>query len=123
MLASSEITDAPREAARAMLQLLFLMVHSLADQITARQMSADNQNSLQPAHTRSKRKPSAAASRLPMLKLEENIVNLRTYLSTLSMLQPSAHAQQLATMTLMFMVCIRWNIEPFKAVTLCSART
>ncbi|KAL0049513.1 hypothetical protein WJX82_003917 [Trebouxia sp. C0006] len=81
MLASSEITDAPREAAHAMLQLLFLMVHSLADQITARQMSADNQNSHQPAHTRSKRKPSAAASRLPMLKLEENIVNLRTYLS------------------------------------------
>ena len=38
MLASSEITDAPREAARAMLQLLFLMVHSLADQVPAKQV-------------------------------------------------------------------------------------
>ena len=114
MLTSSESTDAPREAARAMLQLLFLMVHSLADQVTAKQVSADNQNSRQPARTRGKRKPSAAASRLPMLKLEENIVNLRTYLSTLPILQPSAHAQQLATKNLMFMVCIRWSM-------LCSA--
>jgi len=30
MLTSSEITDAPREVARAMLQLLFLMGHSQA---------------------------------------------------------------------------------------------
>ena len=94
MLTSIEITDAPREVASAMLQLLFQMVHSLADEVTARQVLADNQNSHQPARTRDKRKPSAAASGLPMLKLEENIVALRTYLSTLSTLQPSAHAQK-----------------------------
>ena len=114
MLTSSEITDAPREAARAMLQLLFLMVHSLADLITARQVLADNQNSRQPARTRSKRKLSAAASRLLMLKLEDNIVNLKTYLSTLPTWQPSAHAQQLATMILMFTVCIRWSMKTFQ---------
>lgn len=88
MLTSSESTDAPRDAARAMLQLLFLMVHSLADQVAAKQVSADNQSSRWPTRTRTKRKPSAAASRLPMLKLEENIVNLRSYLSTRSSLQP-----------------------------------
>ncbi len=94
MLSSSQITDAPTEAARAMLQLLFLMVHSLADQVTARQVLANNQNSHQPARTQGKRRPSAAASRLPMPELEENIAALTTYLSTLSMLEPSAHARK-----------------------------
>ena len=75
-----------------MLQLLFLMVHSLANQVTARQVFAANQNSHVPVHTLGKRKPSAAASRLPMLEFE-NVVIVRTYLSMLSMLQHSAHAQ------------------------------
>lgn len=123
MLTSSESTDGPREAACAMLQLLFLLVHSLADQVPANQVFANNQKSHQPVRTRSKRKPSAAASRLPMLKLEENIVNLRIYLSTRSTLQPSAHAQQLAIMILIFMVCFTRCVVPFNAVALCPAQT
>jgi len=108
MLSSSQITDAPTEAARAMLQLLFLMVHSLADQVTGRQVLANNQNSHQPARTQGKRRPSAAASRLPMPELEENIAALTTYLSTLSMLEPSAHARKLATMMMLLLACITW---------------
>ncbi|KAL0040528.1 hypothetical protein WJX77_009716 [Trebouxia sp. C0004] len=78
MLTSSQITDAPTEAARAMLQLLFLMVHSLADQVTTRQVFANKLNS---HRTQGMGRPSAAASMPPMLKLEENITALRTYLT------------------------------------------
>ncbi len=85
MVSSSQTSDVSRDVACAMLQLLFLIVHSLADHSRARQLLVQMQSSTLRTSTKWHASGSGTAytiaTELPMHAIEETLMNLRTHLS------------------------------------------